>query len=126
MHRRAFVLSTLSVLATTEFRELSLSARSDSLQVSSNRRAQVTSATSTWLDLVRTPFSRRGCWLNLAIKQQPIGTGLYLRSNHASTVSEPREHFRIDLWRHGNVVPARLRASPAAVVATPGDGTGES
>ena len=73
------------------------------------------------LDLAAVPFSRRGCWLNLATprraREQPLGPGLYLRSSRARGVSPQREHFLLELVRDGRVVPHRVRATvpPASV-----------
>jgi hypothetical protein len=79
------------------------------------------------LSLSAVPFSRRGCWLNLAEprrpSEQPLGPGLYLRSSRARGASPQREHFRLELLRAGEVVPHRVEATTASVVLAPADGS---
>lgn len=79
------------------------------------------------LDLSAVPFSRRGCWLNLATprraSEQPLGLGLYLRSSRARGVSPQREHFLIELVRDGRVRPHRVEATAAVVALVPADGS---
>src|ERR1051325_8570090 len=110
MHRRAFLLNTGKALAAHKLSVPPIKAATvRKNQPSDALTAIAPSVRSTamhLLDLATTPFSRRGCWLNLAIKQQPLGIGLYLRSNHASTVNQPREHFLISLLRDNQTTPA--------------------
>src|ERR1051325_973318 len=127
MHRRAFLLNTGKALAAHKLSVPPIKAATvRKNQPSDALTAIAPSVRSTamhLLDLATTPFSRRGCWLNLAIKQQPLGIGLYLRSNHASTVNQPREHFLISLWRDNQPVPATITARHSVIAATPVDGS---
>lgn len=79
------------------------------------------------IDLTTTPFSRRGCWMNLAKPQlaayQPLGRGLYLRTNHHRPLAR-RELFKIELLRGGKSVPFRSRAGATELILEPKKGTG--
>lgn len=70
------------------------------------------------LDLTGTPFSRRGCWLSLSIPTkpqfQPLGPGLYLRSNHLRPVI-PRELMLLQPLRAGKPAKYRISATPDLV-----------
>jgi glycogen debranching enzyme len=56
------------------------------------------------LDLTATPFSRRGCWSSLSyprkVEHQPLGLGLYLRTNHGRPIV-PREILRLQPLQAG-------------------------
>ena len=70
------------------------------------------------LDLSGTPFSRRGCWLSLSIPTkpqfQPLGPGLYLRSNHLRPVI-PRELMLLQPLRAGKPAKYTITATPELV-----------
>ncbi len=63
------------------------------------------------LDLTASPLSRRGNWMSLSIPQevqyQPLGPGLYIRSNHFRSFI-PRELFKVEVLEDGEVVEAQL------------------
>lgn len=66
-------------------------------------------------DLAHVPFSRRGSWWNLFRPPrpdlQPLGPGLYLRSNRLARVGR-RELLRLELLSPSGVIPQLERARP--------------
>jgi len=80
------------------------------------------------LDLITTPFSRRGSWLNFSRPRfpdfQPLGPGLYLRSNHHRPLVQ-RELFRVELRRGRGRAAFREVAEAHRLRLIPDDGEGE-
>lgn len=72
----------------------------------------------------RVPFSRSGAWTCLGALPgyQPLGPGLYWRSNHHRNYLR-RELFRFTLWRDGQEVPAVVDFFPHVLVLRPEDGS---
>ena len=78
-------------------------------------------------DIQTTPFSRRGCWLNLSCPQnplhQPVGPGLYIRSNHSRPLIA-RELFKLELVHGNETISSRYIATPEMLKMIPETGSG--